>query len=234
MTPRLAFHGGAGTVTGSCFRVEHAQGSFLVDCGMFQGPKSVKELSYGSFPFDPPGVDFLLLTHAHIDHSGLVPKLCKHGFKGPIHATAPTVDLLAFMLPDSGHIQESEVERLNRRNRRRGKPEVTPIYTRTDAEACLAQARWSPTGTTTMPRVCCGCASCWTRCRVTPSGAGCCAGCMRNCRRSNRVAARQRPGYAWPIRWQPLALPHAPFDLLGARPPSEPAAHPARAVPAGH
>ena len=144
MTARLTFHGGAGTVTGSCFRVEHAQGNFLVDCGLFQGPKSVKELNYGPFPFDPQSVDFLLLTHAHIDHSGLVPKLCKHGFTGPIHATAPTVDLLAFMLPDSGHIQESEVERLNRRNRRRGKPEVTPIYTRADAEACLPQAQPQP------------------------------------------------------------------------------------------
>lgn len=138
---QLIFHGGAGTVTGSCYLIEHAQGRFLVDCGLFQGPKSVRELNYRRLPFEPGRIDFLLLTHAHIDHSGLVPKLCKHGFGGPIHATAPTVDLASFMLPDSGHIQESEVERLNRRNRKRGRATVEPIYTRADAEACLGQMR---------------------------------------------------------------------------------------------
>ena len=144
-TTRLTFHGAAGgAVTGSCFAVDHAGGRFLIDCGLFQGNKSVRELNYREFPFNPGGIDFLLLTHAHIDHSGLIPKLAARGFAGPVHATAPTVDLLAFMLPDSGHIQESEVERLNRRNRRRGLPEVTPIYTRADAEACLRRARPQP------------------------------------------------------------------------------------------
>jgi metallo-beta-lactamase family protein len=138
---QLTFHGGAGTVTGSCFLIEHARGRFLIDCGLFQGPKSVRELNYRPFPFPPEDIDFLLLTHAHIDHIGLVPKLCKHGFAGPIHATAPTIDLASFMLPDSGHIQEMEVERLNRRNRTRGRDEVSPIYTRADAEACLGQMR---------------------------------------------------------------------------------------------
>ena len=136
---QLIFHGGAGTVTGSCYLIEHRGGRFLVDCGLFQGPKSVRELNYRHFPFGPETIDFLLLTHAHIDHAGLVPKLCKHGFAGPIHATAPTIDLATFMLPDSGYIQESEVERLNRRNRRRGREAVEPIYTRADAEACLVQ-----------------------------------------------------------------------------------------------
>jgi metallo-beta-lactamase family protein len=136
---QLIFHGGAGTVTGSCYLIEHERGRFLIDCGMFQGPKSVRELNYRPFPFRPASVDFLLLTHAHIDHSGLVPKLCKHGFAGPVHATTPTIDLASFMLPDSGHIQESEVERLNRRNKKRGRATVEPIYTRADAEACLRQ-----------------------------------------------------------------------------------------------
>jgi metallo-beta-lactamase family protein len=139
MAPRLTFHGGAGTVTGSCYAIEHEQGRFLVDCGLFQGTKTVRELNYGAFPFQPGAIDFVLLTHAHIDHSGLLPKLHKHGFRGPIHATPPTVDLLSFMLPDSGHIQESEVERLNRRNRQRGRAPVEPIYTRRDAEDCLEQ-----------------------------------------------------------------------------------------------
>ena len=137
MTPELVFHGGAGTVTGSCYEIVHAGGRLMIDCGMFQGNKTVRALNYRDFPFDAKKVDTLLLTHAHIDHTGLVPKLAKHGFKGKIHATAPSADLASFMLPDSGYIQESEVERLNRRNRRRGRPEVEPIYTRKDAEACL-------------------------------------------------------------------------------------------------
>lgn len=141
MATRLTFHGGAGTVTGSCFQIEHDRGRFLIDCGLFQGTKTVRELNYGAFPFQPDAIDFVLLTHAHIDHSGLLPKLAKHGFAGPVHATEPTADLLSFMLPDSGHIQESEVERLNRRNRRRGRPAVEPIYTRKDAERCLSQIR---------------------------------------------------------------------------------------------
>jgi metallo-beta-lactamase family protein len=139
MTPELIFHGGAGTVTGSCYEIRHAGGRLMIDCGMFQGNKTVRALNYREFPFEPRKVDALLLTHAHIDHTGQVPKLAKHGFCGQIFATAPTADLASFMLPDSGYIQESEVERLNKRNRRRGRPEVEPMYTRKDAEACLKQ-----------------------------------------------------------------------------------------------
>lgn len=144
MTVRITFRGGAGTVTGSCYLVDHDNGRFLVDCGMFQGNRTIRELNYAPFPFEPSSINYLLLTHAHIDHSGLVPKLTRHGFSGSIHTTAPTVDLLTFMLPDSGRIQESEVDRKNRTLRRQGKPQIEPIYTQVDAEASLDGAAPHP------------------------------------------------------------------------------------------
>ena len=90
MTVTLHFHGAAGTVTGSCYRVTHKGGQFLVDCGMFQGNKSVRDLNYKPFPFAAREIDFVLLTHAHIDHAGLLPKLTAHGFRNPIWMTEPT------------------------------------------------------------------------------------------------------------------------------------------------
>src|SRR5690606_3580492 len=133
----MTVHGAARTVTGSCYLIETATKKFLVDCGMFQGAKTLQELNYEPFPVNPRAVDFALLAHAHIDHSGLIAKLVKHGFDGPVHATQGTIDLLSCMLPDSGHIQEVEVEELNRRNARRGRAQVTPIYTVADAERSL-------------------------------------------------------------------------------------------------
>ncbi|MGH6932661.1 MAG: MBL fold metallo-hydrolase RNA specificity domain-containing protein [Dongiaceae bacterium] len=144
MTVSIDFFGAAGTVTGSCYRVTHPKGNFLVDCGMFQGSKTLSALNYRALPFNPAEAKFLLLTHAHIDHSGMIPRLSKLGFRSPIYATQSTSDLLTFMLPDSANIQESEVARINRRNSQRGQQEVTPIYTLADAEAALRLIREAP------------------------------------------------------------------------------------------
>jgi metallo-beta-lactamase family protein len=139
MTLHLTFHGAARTVTGSCYVLDTGHHRVMVDCGMFQGSKTESALNYRAFPFVPERIDAFLLTHAHIDHSGLIPKLVKHGFRGQIHATEATVDLCSIMLPDSGHIQEMEVRQLNERNLHRGRPLVEPIYDMADASASLKQ-----------------------------------------------------------------------------------------------
>ncbi|MCJ9428821.1 MBL fold metallo-hydrolase [Kordiimonas marina] len=153
MSFMVKFCGAAGTVTGSCYWVRTDSCQFLVDCGMFQGSKTIKELNYGEFPFDPTKIDFVLLTHAHTDHAGLLPKLVKHGYTGPIYMTDGSRDLLTYMLPDSAFIQEMEVDRLNRRNRQRGRPEVETIYDHDDVSNCLNAVRiveydtWNDLGT---------------------------------------------------------------------------------------
>lgn len=139
MTPTLTFHGAAGCVTGFCAELRTDKARLLLDCGMFQGSKTLKQLNYQPFPFDPASVDAVLLTHAHVDHSGLLPKLMLGGFEGPIHATAATRDLCKVMLADAGSIQEGEVKHLNRRNQQRGRPVVEPIYTERDAERVMGQ-----------------------------------------------------------------------------------------------
>ncbi len=135
--PTLTFHGAAGMVTGSCFLLSVGGARILVDCGMFQGPGTVRALNWRDLPFDPRTIDALLLTHAHTDHAGLIPRLTRAGFKGPVICTEATLELCRFMLPDSGGIQEADVRSRNRRAEQRGQEKVVPIYTRADAEAAL-------------------------------------------------------------------------------------------------
>jgi metallo-beta-lactamase family protein len=139
----ITFLGAAREVTGSCYLIDTGSVRFLVDCGMVQGGREAAERNRKPFGFNPRDIDFVLLTHAHIDHSGMLPKLVREGFKGPIHTTAATADLLAVMLPDSGHIQEFEAERARRhRSKTRSAPDTAlpePIYTVRDAEASLRQ-----------------------------------------------------------------------------------------------
>ena len=137
MSVRLTFHGAARTVTGSCYLLDTENARVLIDCGMFQGSKTERELNYRAFPFQPSSLTAVLLTHAHIDHAGLLPKLVKHGYGGRIHCTVSTADLCGIMLPDSGSIQEMEVRQLNQRRVKRGQDEVEPIYTLEDAMSSL-------------------------------------------------------------------------------------------------
>lgn len=136
---KLRFLGAAREVTGSCFLVEAGAVRFLVDCGMVQGGREAPARNRRPFAFDPAGIDFVLLTHAHIDHSGLLPKLTRAGFTGPIYATTATLDLLGVMLPDSAHIQESDARRDAKRPRRTGA--MPPLYTQQDVRKCLGQVR---------------------------------------------------------------------------------------------
>ncbi|MFM7028987.1 MAG: MBL fold metallo-hydrolase RNA specificity domain-containing protein [Chakrabartia sp.] len=129
----LRFHGAAKTVTGSCLEFRHGAKVLLVDCGLFQGSRSLEALNHGPFDFDAAKVAAVVLTHAHIDHSGLLPKLMAQGFKGKIFCTGPTADLLEHMLADAGRIQESEAARRNRRHDRAGDDPFKPLYTEADA-----------------------------------------------------------------------------------------------------
>ena len=139
--PRLTIHGAAQTVTGSCFEIEQDDRRVLLDCGLFQGSRSLEALNHQPFAFDPSRIDAVLLTHAHIDHSGLLPRLAAQGFAGSIWCTGPTSALLAEMLPDSARIQEQEVERRNRRADRADEPPLAPLYTEADAKRTLALLR---------------------------------------------------------------------------------------------
>lgn len=133
----ITFLGAAKTVTGSCYLVETKDTKFMIDCGMFQGRANEVLLNAEPFPFNPGELDFMLLTHAHIDHSGRIPKLYMDGFEGTIYATKATTQLCGIMLPDSGHIQEIENEWTNRKRQRAGKPPVNPLYTVKEATECL-------------------------------------------------------------------------------------------------
>jgi metallo-beta-lactamase family protein len=138
---QITFCGAAESVTGSCHLV-NTQGedavSFLLDCGQFQGSARHEAQNFEPFPFDPAGIDFMILSHAHIDHCGRIPVLAKQGFQGPIYCTATTADLLPIMLRDAAYIQEKEAEWKNRKGQRSGKEPVTPLFSMAEAEESLA------------------------------------------------------------------------------------------------
>ena len=136
----ISFLGAAQEVTGSCYLVRTNNVKFIVDCGLFQGGPASYRKNLAAFQFEPNEIDFVLLTHAHTDHAGLLPRLSAFGFKGPIYATDASVDLLQVMLLDSAHIQESEALWQNKRRhkqRKGARADVAPLYTVTQAQTCL-------------------------------------------------------------------------------------------------
>ena len=140
----ITFLGAAQTVTGSCYVIRTGNTRFAVDCGMFQGNSAIEERNYATANYEPDKLDFILLTHAHIDHSGLLPRMVKNGFTGNIYCTAPTADLAALMLEDSAHIQETEQEWKSSHNQRKGrKADVTDeaLYITEDALATAKQLK---------------------------------------------------------------------------------------------
>jgi len=136
----LQFLGATDTVTGSKTVFEHAGHRILVDCGLFQGVKELRLRNWDRFTIDPASIDAVVLTHAHIDHSGYLPRLVRDGFAGPIYCSPGTRDLLRVLLPDSGHLQEEQARFLSRRGSSRHNP-VLPLYTEQEATAALTQVR---------------------------------------------------------------------------------------------
>ena len=134
---KLSFLGAAKIVTGANFLIETKNTKFLIDCGLFQGSKPITRMNYEPFYYNPEEIDFMILSHAHIDHSGRIPKLIKEGYKGMVYCTKATADLCSIMLPDSGHIQEIENEWDNRKRRRSGEKLREPLYTMREAEDSL-------------------------------------------------------------------------------------------------
>lgn len=134
---RLTFLGAVETVTGSKTLLEAESKRYLVDCGLFQGRKDLRERNWQSQPFEPSSIDAVLLTHAHIDHSGYIPRLVRDGFTGPVYASLATADLAAILLPDSGRIQEDDADAANRYGYSKHEPAL-PLYTEEDARTSLA------------------------------------------------------------------------------------------------
>lgn len=144
--PILSFHGAAGTVTGSRFLLETDEGRVLVDCGLFQGFRELRERNWAPFPVDPASIDAVVLTHAHVDHCGYLPAFVREGFSGPIVSTPTTAALAAIVLPDAAHLQEEEASYANARGISKHRPAL-PLYTRDDAAAALELFRPTDYGT---------------------------------------------------------------------------------------
>lgn len=136
--PSLEFLGAVGTVTGSKFLLRHNKRHTLVDCGLFQGYKNLRLRNWAPLSLPPGQIDQVVLTHAHIDHSGYLPVLCRDGFRGPVICSPATRDLCKYLLPDSGFIHEKDAAMANRHGYTRHQP-ARPLYTRAEAEACLKQ-----------------------------------------------------------------------------------------------
>src|ERR1044072_8021631 len=132
----LSFWGGVGTVTGSKYLIETDGARVLVDCGMFQGLKELRERNWQEPPFDPRSLNAVLITHAHIDHTGYLPRLVRQGFTGPVYCSRGTADLLKILLPDAGRLQEEDADYRNRHNLTKHNPAL-PLYTEKDALAAL-------------------------------------------------------------------------------------------------
>jgi metallo-beta-lactamase family protein len=143
---KIEFLGAAGTVTGSKYLVSTPRGRVLVDCGLFQGLKTLRLRNWARLPFDASALSSVILTHAHLDHSGCLPLLAKEGFRGPIYCTAATAELCKLLLPDSGRLQEEDAEYANRKGFSKHHPAL-PLYTEEDAERCLRLLRPIETGT---------------------------------------------------------------------------------------
>jgi metallo-beta-lactamase family protein len=139
----LSFWGGVGTVTGSKYLIETDKARVLVDCGMFQGLKELRERNWQEPPFDPRALDAVLITHAHIDHTGYLPRMVRQGFNGPVYCSRGTADLLKILLPDAGRLQEEDADYRNRHKITRHTPAL-PLYTEKDAFATLEQVRPLP------------------------------------------------------------------------------------------
>lgn len=137
MSFSLSFHGGAGTVTGSRFLVESENTRFLVDAGLFQGLKKLREMNWAKLRFDPAALDFILLTHAHIDHCGFLPKLSREGFRGPVRTTRASLDLARLLLLDAAKLQEEDAAYANRKGFSKHHPAL-PLYTFDDAEKAIS------------------------------------------------------------------------------------------------
>jgi metallo-beta-lactamase family protein len=135
-TPSLRFLGAAGTVTGSKYLLSANSRRVLLDCGLFQGLKELRQRNWSKPPFDASRIDAVVLSHAHIDHSGYLPLLVRQGFRGPIFCTSGTADLLGVLLPDAAHLQEEEAASANRYGYSKHKPAL-PLYTAQDAQATL-------------------------------------------------------------------------------------------------
>jgi metallo-beta-lactamase family protein len=139
----LSFWGGVGTVTGSKYLIEGERGRVLVDCGLFQGLRELREKNWEDPPFDPGELDAVIITHAHIDHTGYLPRLVALGFDGPVYCTGGTADLLKLLLPDSARLQEEDAEYRNRKGLTRHSPAL-PLYTEQDARAALKLIKTCP------------------------------------------------------------------------------------------